>query len=60
MYTTVTLDEDDIKKIVAKHFKVNQSDIDIEIYKETRGYGESEYEEDAVKIEVITERCSKV
>ena len=49
MRTITHLDEDDIRRIIAKHFEVQTKDVTIDCYMETFGYGPNEHEEPVVR-----------
>lgn len=54
-------DKNDIRKIVAKHYGINESDVNIRCYMETVGYGMNEHEEPnfEVSITLDDERTNK-
>lgn len=55
MKEIISLNEKDLKKILAEHYKVNEKDVHVNIYKESKGYGMNEHDEPFVIVNVITE-----
>ena len=45
MQTTIELDSEDIKKIIAEHFKVNKDSVVFTVKRFTAGYGNREHYE---------------
>ena len=52
MITKITLDKEDIKKILADYFKVKSSDVYIKLFMTCVGYGYDEHEEPDVEITI--------
>ncbi len=50
------LDENDIRKIIAKYFDVNENKVNISYYEDCEGYGTNEHYVPKVECEVETER----
>lgn len=48
MKKTIKLNEEDISKIIADHFSVENTNVKICVKQESRGYGMSEHDENVV------------
>ena len=53
MKTIIELKGPDIEKILAKHFGVDEKDVEVEVGYEYRGYGMNEHEE-AIVVATVT------
>lgn len=52
------LDEDDIRLILAEHFDCMDSDVRLEVTKETVGYGTAEHTESVISATIVFQKES--
>lgn len=52
MITKITLDKEDIKRILADYFKVKPSDVDIDLFMTWVGYGLNEHRVQDIEITI--------
>ena len=54
MKNITILNPEDVAKIIAKHFAVDETKVHVKTYMETKGYGMGEHDEPTFEIEVET------
>lgn len=56
MTTTIHLIQQDLEEFLSKTFKVDKSQVNVEIKKKSVGYGPNEHDEPYVEVEIVKEQ----